>query len=106
MNRPHSVCVVAAVAAFAAGCGAAGASPSGEAGSSRQPITIVVAPGKHRFDPTELRFGDTVHCRGGAAGAVVPDPGHGVDGIADGVDSSSSISIENRRRVIVVECVV
>ena len=59
---------------------------------------------KHRFDPTELRSGDTVRCRDGAAGAVVPDPGSGVSGNADEVDSSSSISVDDRGRVIVVEC--
>jgi len=104
MNRPRSVCVLAGVAALAAGCGAAGTSPSGEAGSNRQPVTIVVAPGKHRFDPTELRSGDTVRCRGGVAGAMVPHAGSGVSGNADGVAGSSSITVVNRGRVIVVEC--
>jgi hypothetical protein len=104
MNRPRSVCVLAGIAALAAGCGAAGTSLSGEAGSSRQPVTLVVAAGKHRFAPTELRAGDTVRCRGGAAGAVVPDPGSAVTGNADGVTSSSTISVDNRGRVIVVEC--
>jgi hypothetical protein len=104
MHRSRWISVLAAVTALAAGCGAAGTSPSREAASDRQPITVVVAPGKHRFDRTELRFGDTVRCRGGAAGAMVPHAGSGVSGTADGVTSSSSVSVDNRGRVIVVEC--
>ena len=104
MNRSHRLCVLAGVAALAAGCGSAGTAGSGETGSHRHPVTVVVAPGKHRFDPAELRFGDTVQCRGGAAGATVPHAGSGVSGNADGVAGSSSISVLNRAHVIVVEC--
>jgi hypothetical protein len=98
------MCILAGVAALAAGCGSATVTTSGEAGSDRQPVTIVVAPGTHRFDPKKVRTGDTLRCRGGAAGAVVPDPGHGVGGNADGVTESSSIIIDNRGDVVVVTC--
>jgi hypothetical protein len=98
------MCILAGVATLAAGCGSNAGNTSGEAGSDRQPITIVVAPGKHRFDPAKVRPGDTLRCRGGAVGAVVPDPGHGVGGNADGATESSSIIIENRGSVVVVTC--
>ena len=104
MDRPRRICILAAAAALAAGCGSAAKTASGDAGSSRHSATVVVAPGKHRFDLTELRPGDTVRCRGGVAGAMVPDPGDGVTGIADGTTRTSTITVDNHGDVIVVEC--
>jgi hypothetical protein len=97
MKRPRTVSILA-------GCGSTGGSPDGGSKAVRTPGTAIVAPGKHRFSPGELRPGDPVRCRGGVAGAAVPGPGHGVSGTADGVTESSSITIENRGDVVIVTC--
>ena len=104
MGRPRSICVVGAAAALAAGFGSAAGMTSGGAGSKRDQATVVVAPGKHRFDRTELRPGDTVRCRGGVAGAMVPEPGEGVTEFADGTTRTSTITVANHGGAIVVEC--
>jgi hypothetical protein len=61
---------------------------------SREPRSFRVPAGETvTFAPGVVEPGDTLRCVGGA-GAVVPDPGEGVSGFADGPSGGTSIAVD------------
>jgi hypothetical protein len=87
-----------------AGCGEA----RNEQGPERPALGVLTLVGdRATYPPGAVRPGDKIVCKSGSvsASAIVPGPGTGVSGIADGVESSASLEVDSKPDgTVVVRC--
>jgi hypothetical protein len=97
--------LLTALLVLLAGCGEA-RTEHASAPPPRDPLTLKVGD-RGAYPPGSLRPGDKVLCTSAAvsAGALVPQPGEGVNAVADGVTSSASLDIESQvNGTVIVQC--
>jgi hypothetical protein len=97
--------LLAVVILLLAGCGE-GRHEQASAPPPLDPLTLTVGD-RATYPAGFVRPGDKVVCTNGSvsAAAIVPEPGEGVDAVADGVTSSASLDIESKASgTVIVRC--